>query len=256
MWMPDGFSTKARFGVLTPHLDPVPETELQVMAPAGVTIHSARVPLGMVDAKGNIVPQIGPEAAKAFSEPPEIDHAIKSLEPLNPTAIIYAFTSSSYIKGIEGDDQLTVRLSDLSGGIPIIIQSIALLSALRALDIKKIALIHPPWFTPELDNLGATYFNQAGFEVVIHDTPKLRADYGDIPPDKIYDWVKLNIPTDVEAIVIGGGGFRAIGVINELESVLGKPVITANQASLWQALVASGVEFEITGYGKIFEIKK
>ncbi len=69
MWMPDGLSTKARFGVLTPHLDPVPETELQVMAPAGVTIHAARVPLGMVDAKGNIVPQIGPDAAKAFSEP-------------------------------------------------------------------------------------------------------------------------------------------------------------------------------------------
>ena len=208
-----------------------PGVEFELRLVSAKQIQQVTMSFIVDDAKGNIVPQIGPDAAKAFSEPPEIDHAIKLLEPLNPTAIIYAFTSSSYIKGIEGDEQLSVRLSDLSGGIPIIIQSIALLSALRALDIKKIALIHPPWFTAELDNLGATYFIQAGFEVVIHDAPKLRADYGDIPPDKIYDWMKSNIPTEVETIVIGGGGFRAIGVINELESVLGKPVITANQAS-------------------------
>ena len=54
--MPDGLSTKARIGVLTPHLVPVPETELKVMAPAAVTIHAARVPPGVVDTKGNIVP--------------------------------------------------------------------------------------------------------------------------------------------------------------------------------------------------------
>ena len=33
MWMPDGLATVAKIGVLTPHLDPVSETELQVMAP-------------------------------------------------------------------------------------------------------------------------------------------------------------------------------------------------------------------------------
>ncbi len=256
MWMPDGLSTKARIGVLTPHLDPVPETELQVMAPAGVTIHTARVPLGMVDTKGNIVPKIGPDVAKAFSEPPAIDHAVKLLEPLNLAAIIYAFTSSSYLLGVEGDERLEARLSDLGGGVPIIIQSIALVTALRVLGIKKIALIHPPWFTSELDNLGAAYFTNAEFKVVFHGTANLRADFGDISPDKIYDWIKSNIPDDIDSVVIGGGGFRAIGVINKLESVLGKPVITANQASLWHALYTSGVEFEVTGYGILFEANK
>ena len=255
MWMPDGLSTKARIGLLTPHLDPVPETELQVMAPTGVTIHVARVPLGMVDTNGNIVPEIGPDVAKAFSEPPAIDNAVKLLEPLNLAAIIYAFTSSSYIMGIEGDEQLKARLSVLGRGIPIIIQTIALVAALRALEIKKIALIHPPWYTSELDNLGAVYFTQAGFEVVFHASANLSEDYGDIPPDKIFDWIKSNIPIDVDSIVIGGGGFRAIGIINELESVLGKPVITANQASLWHALAVSDVDFEIPSYGMLFGAK-
>ena len=255
MWLPDGTSTVARIGLLTPHLDPVPETELQVMAPTGVTIHAARVPLGMVDADGNIVPEIGPEVAKAFSESPAIDHAVKLLQPLNLSAIVYAFTSSSYLLGAEGDEKLEARLSDLSGGVPIIIQSTALTAALRSLEIEKIALIHPPWFTSELDNLGATYFELAGFEVAFHDSPSLRSDYGDIPPDMIFNWISSNIPSDVDSVVIAGGGFRAIGIIRELESVLGKPVVTANQASLWYALDKSGVEFKVSDYGMLFESK-
>jgi maleate cis-trans isomerase len=32
-WMPDGASTRARIGVITPHLDAVPESEFQTLAP-------------------------------------------------------------------------------------------------------------------------------------------------------------------------------------------------------------------------------
>jgi len=42
MWRPDGAGWRARVGLLTPHFDPVPETEFRVMAPEGVSIHSAR----------------------------------------------------------------------------------------------------------------------------------------------------------------------------------------------------------------------
>ena len=48
-WMPDGAGTRAKIGVLTPHMDPVPESEYQAMAPDGVSVHVARVRLGMMD---------------------------------------------------------------------------------------------------------------------------------------------------------------------------------------------------------------
>ena len=42
-WQYDGAGTVARFGVLTPDFDPVPESELWAMAPRGVSVHATRI---------------------------------------------------------------------------------------------------------------------------------------------------------------------------------------------------------------------
>jgi maleate isomerase len=134
MWQPDGAGIKAKIGVLTPHLDPVPESESMALAPQGVSMHAARVPLGMVGPDGEIIPMVGPDIAKAFSETPEIDLAVSSLAPLNLNAIIYSFTSSSYILGSDNDAALRSRVEERSNGGPVITQSMAVVQALKALN--------------------------------------------------------------------------------------------------------------------------
>ena len=94
---------------------------------------------------------------------------------------------------------------------------------------RRIAVAHPPWFTAELDALGAAYFADLGFDVVHHAPARLRRDYGDSGPEQVFDWVRSHVPDDAEAVVIGGGGFRAIGAIEALEASLGRPVMSANQ---------------------------
>jgi len=89
-WPADGVGTVARFGVLTPDFDPVPESELWAMVPRGVSIHAARDPRGA-----------GPGAG--FVEPPGIDEAVDRLTALAPRAILLAYTSSSYALGAEAD---------------------------------------------------------------------------------------------------------------------------------------------------------
>ncbi len=252
MWQPDGAGSLAKIGVLTPHLDPVPETELQTMAPPGVSIHAARVPLGMVGPDGKIIARIGPQVAKAFAEPPAVDQAVASLSPLEPKAIIYAFTSSSYILGSGNDSLLQARLEKKSNGIPLIIQTAAVVSALQAIAAQRIALIHPPWYTPELDQLGAAYFTKAGVKVIHHGPALIKSDYGDILPELIHDWAKAHVPDTADALVFGGGGFRVIGAIDALETALNRPVLSANQASLWYALKVAGVSDRVIGYGRLF----
>ena len=104
--MPDGSATRARIGVLTPHLDAVPESEFQALAPAGVSIHSARVPLGMVGPDGEIIPHVDADIARAFAAPPAVDNAASLLSAVDPNAIVFAFTSSSYILGAGEDAKL------------------------------------------------------------------------------------------------------------------------------------------------------
>ena len=45
MGQPDGWG-QTRIGVLTPHADVCPETELNALAPDGISIHAARFPFG------------------------------------------------------------------------------------------------------------------------------------------------------------------------------------------------------------------
>ena len=252
-WMPDGSGTRARIGVLTPHMDAVPESEFQELAPAGISIHSARVPLGMVGPDGEIIPHVNADIAKAFAEPPAIDDAAALLAAVEPKAIVFAFTSSSYILGAEADEKLKGRLEKRTKNIPVIIQSSALVIALQSLHAERIALIHPPWFSDDLDALGAAYFQYHGIDVLSHGQAKLRENYGDMTPNQIFDWVTTHTPDKADVAVIGGGGFRAIGAIAAIETALGRPVLSANQAAFWLALRLSGIDDNLNGYGQIFK---
>lgn len=237
---------------MTPHLDPVPETEFQALAPDGVTVHAARAPLGMIAPDGEIIPRVGPETACDFAQSKELETAIRHVAAVAPRAIVYAFTSSSYILGMAEDAALQRRLEAISGGIPVIIQAAALAAGLRALGASRIALFHPPWFSDDLDALGAAYFGAAGFEVLHHGPSRLRETYGEIEPVQIHDWVSARVPAGTGAVVIGGGGFRAIGVIAALERDLGMPVLSANQAAFWMALRVSGLDDDLKDYGRLF----
>src|SRR5919107_2546964 len=100
MWQSDGWDVRIRIGVLTPHADVGPESELQAMAPAGVVIHAGRVPFGAMAAGGAMDPTIPLVPVRAFAEPPHLDKAAELLAapPLN--AIAYGFTSPAYVIGV------------------------------------------------------------------------------------------------------------------------------------------------------------
>ena len=252
-WQSDGRGKLAQIGILTPHVDFVPESEFQAMAPDGVSIHSARVLLGVIAPGGQISPKIGPDAVRAFAEPPFVDEAISLLSEVPLQVIVYAFTSSSYLLGMAADITMRERLERRAAKIPLVIPAEAAIAALRSLDCKRVALVHPPWFPAELDKLGANYFQQQGFEVVAHaPAESLRTDFGEIIPDELYEWTVNHVPATAEAVFMGGNGMRAIGVIAALEQQLGIPVLTANQVALWQALRIAGVDERLVNYGQLF----
>ena len=52
-------------------------------------------------------------------------------------------------------------------------------------------------------------------------------------------------------MLIAGTGFRCVGILETLEQDLARPVISANQASLWHCLRLSGIRTPIPGYGSL-----
>jgi len=247
-WRPDGLGYRARIGLLTPNDDAVPESEFWTLAPEGVSVHVARVLL--VD-------------TRTFADPPHPDDATALLAALPMQAIVFAFTTTSYILGQNGKQALKARLENRSNGIPVLLPCPAAVAAFRTLGVRRIAVIHPPWFTDDEHQLGIAYFRNQGFDVIYANQMRLRGlsvakstdplrKFTELYPAELYAFARTQVPAAAEAVWFSGNGFRAIGVIAALEEDLGRPVLTANQVAFWYALRQAGVREPVNGYGRVF----
>jgi len=200
-------------------------------------------------------PTIGDDPVRAFADPPLIDDAAELLASAPLHAIAFGFTSSSYVRGADDDAKLKSRLETRTRGIPVVVPCAAAVAAMMALEVTRVGLISPPWFSPEMNQQGARYFRSQGFEVVYSAPAGLPSDQQAIQPSELYEWICKHMPNTAEAVFIGGNGFRAIGVIEALEKNINRPVLTANQVAFWQALALSGSREPVLGYGRIFGLQ-
>jgi maleate isomerase len=258
MWQPDGWSFRARLGVIVPHAAIGTESELHALAASAdeISIHATRVPLGVMRPGGVMDPTIALEPVRAFADPPLVDEAAELLAAAPLHAIGFAFTSSSYVRGAADDEALRARLEQRTRGIPVAICAQSAVLALRSLNAERVALVDPPWFSPDLTTLGANYFRGQGFNVVHAAAADLPSNQRSIHPGQLFEWVRAHVPAQAEAVFIGGNGFRAIGVISALEEDLQIPVLTANQVLFWHLLRLAGTRVPIVGYGELFAIEE
>jgi maleate isomerase len=257
MWRPDGWDARWRIGVLTPHADVGPESELRAMAPPDVGIHTARVSFGAMAAGGAMDPTIPLAPVRAFAEPPSVDNAVELLAAAPLHAIGFGFTSSAYVLGAAAEDEMLERLRARAGGLPVVSPTAAAVTALRGFGVERVALVDPPWFDAELNGLGRDYFRAARFDVVFAGPAELPSEQRGITPGALFEWVRKNVPPTAEAVSIGGNGFRAVGIIDALEAELGRPILTANQVLLWAALRAAGADLAtVDGYGRLFSTQR
>jgi maleate isomerase len=78
-----------------------------------------------------------------------------------------------------------------------------------------------------------------------------------VSPKQIADWaIRLNADCDppVDAIVIACNGLRALGAIETIEQAINVPVVTSNQALLWNMVRGDGRDLP-TGYGALAKVQ-
>src|SRR5262249_15983413 len=103
------------------------------------------------------------------------------------------------------------------------------------------------------------YFQNQGFYVVhaCHFAPAMQVPHPNlgsaVNPAEQYEWVHKHAQSDMDGVFIAGNGWSTIGVIATLEEDLGRPVLTANQASFWYALQQAGVGAQVDDYGQVFK---
>ncbi|WP_152364998.1 maleate cis-trans isomerase family protein [Microlunatus speluncae] len=238
-------------GVLTPHAATGPEAELPDLAPGWVRVAVSRTrPAASRSARA----AGGPTSAsdlRTQAGPLALDEAASVLVP-GVDVLAFASTGSGYALGYDEESALVRRLRD-RWDVPVCATSLAAVSALRSRDVTRVSIVHPPWFGPSLNDLGAEYFRSQGFEVVdarladLPDGPEL------IRPAMVVDWVARQLCDRAEAVFLGGNGFRAARAVHPLECRTGRLVVEANQVLLWSVLEHTEVPVIVRGFGKLFD---
>lgn len=243
------FGWKGRIGILVPSGNSALESEFNMMKPEGISVHAA-----ILYCKER-PPQERELELLEMAE--KTEDAVKRLMPVISIAkagvICYGCTSGSFILGLEHDRELVGRIEAVSGGIPAVTTTDAVLSAFNELDIKRISVVSP---YPEVVNKRLLVtLEDSGFEIVtMENTDYPRAE--GLPLEVSYNLAKKAYRPETDGIFISCTSLRAVENIERLEKETGKPVVTSNQASMWACLKALGYKETVEGYGRLLTMNR
>lgn len=239
------FGWRARIGVLLPPGNPTVEPELSGMAPTGVTLHFAR--LETPPSAGKAGEHAGmDERIRAYRE--GLAGPTAALSQVRPAVVVLAHTASSYALGFGNEQGLVDRIAALAGS-PALLAAHAVLAALRHLGVKRLALGTP--YPESISRQGKAYWEAAGFEIAgYHRLENVHDIYAE-SEERAYLLARQADAIGADAVLLSGTGLPTVAVLDTLERDLGKPVISSNQAMLWQALRLAGVRESIPGFGRL-----
>jgi maleate isomerase len=127
-----------------------------------------------------------------------------------------------------------------AGAFAAVTTSGALLTALRHLDITRIATVTP--YTADLTAGLSSYLAEAGVDVAATAGLGLTSRIWTVPYDVTAQLVRDIDCPEAEAVFISCTNLPTYDVIASLEAELGKPVLTANQVTMWSASTMAGHE--------------
>jgi maleate cis-trans isomerase len=77
------------------------------------------------------------------------------------------------------------------------------------------------------------------------------AEMARLTPDVLADMARRNRRDDADAYFLSCTAIRSAEIIDSLETLLQRPVITSNQAMVWHALRSCGVGDAVAGFGAL-----
>ena len=237
--------TRARLGVLVPAGNPTIEPELYKMAPSSVTIHFARLDT----LAGDPGAADGMEA-RTLGYLESLPAAARSLAAVRPDVIALSHTAVSYLTGFDREPALIARLVALAG-TRAFTAAHAILGALGRLGVRRVALATP--YPETIGAAGLAYWQAAGLKVVAHRQLDGVSNIYEETEERAYLLGLHADAPDAEAVLISGTGLPTAGIVERLEHDLGKPVVTSQSATLWEALRVIGLRDPVRGYGRLLQ---
>lgn len=240
--MNNGKHDRAKLGFILMSTDLVGESDFFDIIPKDVGIHITRLKTDDHTTNETLSKHIEHMADAASRIQPDV----------KPNVISYSCTSGSIVIGEKK------IMAEIKKGAPYAIPMTlvtGVVDALRELQVKKIVVGTP--YLDEINIKEAEFLYNKGFEIINIQGLNLNTglEFGKVTPEY---WKKFALEIDdvnADAIFLSCGGIRSAEIVDEIENILSKPVITSNQAQVWSCLRKAGIKDRIQGFGKIFNFE-
>jgi len=178
------------------------------------------------------------EMASMISDEAAVHSATRDLLSPEPEVVAYACASGSFVDGAVGERDL-VRVMRDAGAPAAVTTSGALVEALQVLGARRVAIA-----TPYVENVTqrlVDFLGEYDLEVVTSVGLGLLGRIWEVSYRQVVDIVRSADRPEAEAMYISCTNLPTYEIIGPLEQELGKPVLTANQVTMWGALRRMGI---------------
>ncbi|KAF0969421.1 maleate cis-trans isomerase family protein [Gordonia sp. YY1] len=206
------------------------DRELWRWMPESVSLYFTRT--GYIDAPVDV------ELCRDLNNHAEISAAVRAVSAVAPRAFGYACASGSFVYGMAGAMEISNCML-AAGAERAVTTSEALIRALNTMNVGTLAVATP--YTAALTELLCDFLAESGRNVVAHAGLGRDHEIWAIPYHVTADLIRAANHPDADAVFVSCTNLWTYDILADLESELGKPVLSANQVTAWATLCDAGV---------------
>ncbi|WP_214364333.1 maleate cis-trans isomerase [Pseudonocardia sp. H11422] len=166
-------------------------------------------------------------------------------------AIVWACTSGSFVFGWDGAAAQVAALRE-TAGVPASSTSVAFVDACERLGVTRVAV--GATYPDDVAERFVAFLARAGITAVQLSARGIvtATEVGTLPADLVLDFAASADHADAQAVLLPDTALHTVELLDALDARVGKPVLTANQVSVWQGLRLVGADRPRSGLGALF----
>ncbi|MFF7854877.1 decarboxylase [Streptomyces sp. NPDC007904] len=175
------------------------------------------------------------DALRQMGSPERLATGLQELRLSGAEAVVWASSSGSFVQGFDGAHE-QVRGLALAAGLPASSTSFGFVHAAAEIGARRIAV--GATYPDDVAALFADFLRAGGLEVagVLGSRSGTAAEVAGWGEDELFALARAADTPDADALFLPDTALHTVAHIPALEKELGKPVLTANQVTVWEAL--------------------
>ena len=164
--------------------------------------------------------------------------------------VAYGCTSGSIAAGY---DSIFEKVNKAKPNTKVSTPITAAIKGMKKLGIKNLSIFTP--YTSEINDSVADFFNKENFKINDMNYFDIASDLdiGKVDSKHLFSVLKKIDLSKSDALFVSCTALPVLSLINDLEKELNKPVITSNQALIWDCLELINSNNNIEGFGRLFK---